>query len=321
MGVTRYEGGGGGNCYFVNVPISMKNVNFNQITNRQAVDAWYYEICDEERYPKKNAKGEFNLYHDTQVLWRSSVELGMGFAVQHNEGGTEVQVAGQYYPVGNFISQEASNPNDMKPICHTEEEVCKAYKSGKPLLGDCQGKLSSLVRGCGSLYTFSLSMDHWFFRGFKSGPLAAHTPLLQTVETCVLMRLKLAFAVTPFWVALVAFCRGQNFYSSISKQFCGCSPIFAQFLWVPEKPKTPPPKTQKPEPEDDEKEESDEIKELDESGEEKHVQRLKFGFGDGEMASAGGSKLFKMLSMFDSMKGGKIKVIHIGGPGLASLLG
>ncbi|XP_035700379.1 uncharacterized protein LOC118432987 isoform X2 [Folsomia candida] len=160
------------------------------------------------------------------------MKLGMGFAVQHNEGGTEVQVAGQYYPVGNFISQEASNPNDMKPICHTEEEVCKAYKSGKPLLGDCQGK-----------------------------------------------------------------------------------------LWVPEKPKTPPPKTQKPEPEDDEKEESDEIKELDESGEEKHVQRLKFGFGDGEMASAGGSKLFKMLSMFDSMKGGKIKVIHIGGPGLASLLG
>lgn len=95
MGVTRYEGGGGGNCYFVNVPISMKNVNFNQvskfiyafnlwtrriitisqITNRQAVDAWYYEICDEERYPKKNAKGEFNLYHDTQVLWRSSVEV------------------------------------------------------------------------------------------------------------------------------------------------------------------------------------------------------------------------------------------------------
>lgn len=58
--------------YWNNHPGLQPNIS-EQFEN--AVDNWYYEICDDKQYPKRNFQGDVNLYHDTQVLWRSSREV------------------------------------------------------------------------------------------------------------------------------------------------------------------------------------------------------------------------------------------------------
>ncbi|OXA48127.1 Golgi-associated plant pathogenesis-related protein 1 [Folsomia candida] len=102
-----------------------------------AVDGWYYELCDGVKYPRFDSNGDWNLNHNTQVLWRDSVEVGMGFATQASGGKTMVEVAAHYLPTGNWVSEGGDNLGP--PICHTEQQICSAYAAEEPLEGYCGG--------------------------------------------------------------------------------------------------------------------------------------------------------------------------------------
>ncbi|XP_029961495.1 Golgi-associated plant pathogenesis-related protein 1 [Salarias fasciatus] len=69
-----------------------------KLTGKEAVDSWYAEIKD---YNFKNPGFQGNTGHFTQVVWKSSTELGVGMATD----GNTAFVVGQYRPAGNI-----SNP-------------------------------------------------------------------------------------------------------------------------------------------------------------------------------------------------------------------
>ncbi|XP_054876490.1 ancylostoma secreted protein-like [Poeciliopsis prolifica] len=62
-----------------------------------AVDAWYSEIKD---YEFKRPGWQPNTGHFTQVVWKDTKELGLGFATD----GHTVFVVGQYRPAGNITN-------------------------------------------------------------------------------------------------------------------------------------------------------------------------------------------------------------------------
>ncbi|KAG9342198.1 hypothetical protein JZ751_016700 [Albula glossodonta] len=68
-----------------------------QLTGKEAVDSWYSEIKDYNfRKPGFNS----NTGHFTQVVWKSSKEVGVGLATD----GNIVFVVGQYSPKGNITN-------------------------------------------------------------------------------------------------------------------------------------------------------------------------------------------------------------------------
>ncbi|XP_069039377.1 GLI pathogenesis-related 2 isoform X2 [Lepisosteus oculatus] len=69
-----------------------------KLTGKEAVDSWYSEIKD---YDFNNPGFQSNTGHFTQVVWKSSLEVGVGQATD----GNTVFVVGQYSPAGNI-----SNP-------------------------------------------------------------------------------------------------------------------------------------------------------------------------------------------------------------------
>uniref|UniRef100_A0A672J0F4 Golgi-associated plant pathogenesis-related protein 1-like n=1 Tax=Salarias fasciatus TaxID=181472 RepID=A0A672J0F4_SALFA len=79
------------------------------LTGREAVDKWYSEIKDYDyRYPGFR----YNTGHFTQVVWRSSTELGVGVATD----GHRVFVVGQYLPPGNYSNRFEDNVRPKE--CH-----------------------------------------------------------------------------------------------------------------------------------------------------------------------------------------------------------
>ncbi|KAF4114682.1 Golgi-associated plant pathogenesis-related protein 1-like [Onychostoma macrolepis] len=64
---------------------------------KEAVDSWYSEIKD---YDFSSPGYQPQTGHFTQVVWKSSTELGVGLATD----GKTVFVVGQYRPAGNITS-------------------------------------------------------------------------------------------------------------------------------------------------------------------------------------------------------------------------
>ncbi|XP_016329445.1 Golgi-associated plant pathogenesis-related protein 1 [Sinocyclocheilus anshuiensis] len=64
---------------------------------KEAVDSWYSEIKD---YNFSSPGFQSSTGHFTQVVWKSSTELGVGLATD----GNTVFVVGQYKPAGNINS-------------------------------------------------------------------------------------------------------------------------------------------------------------------------------------------------------------------------
>ncbi|XP_026108243.1 Golgi-associated plant pathogenesis-related protein 1-like [Carassius auratus] len=64
---------------------------------KEAVDSWYSEIKD---YNFRSPGFQSNTGHFTQVVWKSSTELGVGLATD----GNTVFVVGQYKPAGNMTN-------------------------------------------------------------------------------------------------------------------------------------------------------------------------------------------------------------------------
>ncbi|KAG7324482.1 hypothetical protein KOW79_012498 [Hemibagrus wyckioides] len=73
-----------------------------KLTGEEPVENWYGEIKD---YDFRNPGFGSNTGHFTQVVWKSSKEVGVGLATD----GNTVFVVGQYNPAGNI-----SNPGYFK---------------------------------------------------------------------------------------------------------------------------------------------------------------------------------------------------------------
>ncbi|XP_037046709.1 Golgi-associated plant pathogenesis-related protein 1-like [Bradysia coprophila] len=72
------------------------------INGKDPVDSWYSEI---KQYNYKNATFSSGTGHFTQVVWKNSLELGVGVA----RVGNEVYVVASYYPPGNFGGEFSKN--------------------------------------------------------------------------------------------------------------------------------------------------------------------------------------------------------------------
>lgn len=92
----------GENLYVYN---SFGSQNFEEITNRPGIDAsilWYNEIKF-YRY-SKTRKLRFGpaVGHYTQMIWESTKEVGIGWAVSRSG---KLFVVARYYPSGNWIGE------------------------------------------------------------------------------------------------------------------------------------------------------------------------------------------------------------------------
>ncbi|XP_075903252.1 uncharacterized protein LOC142902242 [Nelusetta ayraudi] len=77
------------------------------LTGKEAVESWYNEIKD---YQWSNPGFASNTGHFTQVVWKSSTELGVGMATN----GKKVYVVGQYRPAGNINTREHFQENVLQ---------------------------------------------------------------------------------------------------------------------------------------------------------------------------------------------------------------
>ncbi|XP_048118557.1 Golgi-associated plant pathogenesis-related protein 1 [Alosa alosa] len=91
----------GENLYFSSSSAPIK------LTGKEAVENWYSEIKD---YDFSNPGFGSNTGHFTQVVWKSSTEVGVGIAMV----GNAVFVVGQYSPAGN-ISNEGYFEKNVLP--------------------------------------------------------------------------------------------------------------------------------------------------------------------------------------------------------------
>uniref|UniRef100_A0AAY4EJ34 SCP domain-containing protein n=1 Tax=Denticeps clupeoides TaxID=299321 RepID=A0AAY4EJ34_9TELE len=66
-------------------------------SGNEAVDKWYNEI---EKYKFSRPGFQSSTGHFTQVVWKSSKELGLGVATD----GRTIIVVGQYHPAGNVTN-------------------------------------------------------------------------------------------------------------------------------------------------------------------------------------------------------------------------
>ncbi|XP_044188103.1 Golgi-associated plant pathogenesis-related protein 1-like [Thunnus albacares] len=67
-----------------------------KLTGKEAVESWYNEIKD-YNWGRPGFSGSTG--HFTQVVWKESIELGVGLATD----GNNVFVVGQYRPPGNML--------------------------------------------------------------------------------------------------------------------------------------------------------------------------------------------------------------------------
>ena len=74
-----------------------------KITGKNMTESWYSEIKD---YNFRNPDEYGDTGHFTQVVWKESKELGIGYA--KSRSGNYYGVA-NYYPAGNFIGNYKEN--------------------------------------------------------------------------------------------------------------------------------------------------------------------------------------------------------------------
>ncbi|KAJ8261073.1 hypothetical protein COCON_G00167960 [Conger conger] len=78
-------------------------------TGKEAVDSWYSEIKD---YDFSKPGPSMETGHFTQLVWKSTTEVGVGLATD----GNTVFVVGQYSPAGNITSVEYFENNVLPPV-------------------------------------------------------------------------------------------------------------------------------------------------------------------------------------------------------------
>jgi hypothetical protein len=83
---------------------------FCEIIGRDATVAWYSEIKD---YDFNNPAITSATGHFTQLVWKGSEKLGIGFAFTPDQH--TLYVVAQYTPQGNILTQEADNI--LRPTC------------------------------------------------------------------------------------------------------------------------------------------------------------------------------------------------------------
>ncbi|KAI2657127.1 Golgi-associated plant pathogenesis-related protein 1 [Labeo rohita] len=93
----------GENVYYFSSSVS------KPASGKAAVDSWYSEIKDYNFSTPGNQPGTG---HFTQVVWKSSTELGVGLATD----GKTVFVVGQYRPAGNMINAGYYEKNVLPKI-------------------------------------------------------------------------------------------------------------------------------------------------------------------------------------------------------------
>ncbi|KAJ8286470.1 hypothetical protein GJAV_G00039590 [Gymnothorax javanicus] len=106
-------------------------------SGKEAVDSWYSEI---KNYSFSKPGFGSNTGHFTQVVWKSSEEVGVGLATD----GNTVFVVGQYSPAGNITNQGYFESNVLPPGSNVGDDNCK-------------GKTDSYRSTCDSLKELSVS--------------------------------------------------------------------------------------------------------------------------------------------------------------------
>ncbi|KAG4067484.1 hypothetical protein HA402_002761 [Bradysia odoriphaga] len=94
------------------------------INGTDPVDSWYSEI---KQYNYKNATFSSGTGHFTQVVWKGSLELGVGVA----RVGNEVYVVASYYPPGNFSGEFSKNLSIVQPsdkVIFRKDEHCPSKR-------------------------------------------------------------------------------------------------------------------------------------------------------------------------------------------------
>ncbi|XP_065657273.1 uncharacterized protein LOC105846266 isoform X2 [Hydra vulgaris] len=77
----------------------------------KAVESWYSEIKD---YNLRTHKSSGTTGHFTQVVWKSSIKLGVGATSVSQNGGYAVYVVGRYFPPGNYVGEYEKNVKPLK---------------------------------------------------------------------------------------------------------------------------------------------------------------------------------------------------------------
>ncbi|XP_066569301.1 GLI pathogenesis-related 2 isoform X2 [Amia ocellicauda] len=98
------------------------------LTGKEAVDNWYSEIKD---YNFCNPGFGGNTGHFTQVVWKSSKEVGVGLATD----GATTYVVGQYSPAGNISNQGYFEKNVLPldtPVSQAEGGTESPAKPSRP---------------------------------------------------------------------------------------------------------------------------------------------------------------------------------------------
>ncbi|MBN3323916.1 GAPR1 protein, partial [Atractosteus spatula] len=114
-----------------------------KLTGKEAVDSWYSEIKD---YDFNNPGFQSNTGHFTQVVWKSSLEVGVGQATD----GNTIFVVGQYSPAGN-ISNPGYFEKNVLPL-GTPVSRRTTHKATKiPDLQNARGHICFKERVIGSI--------------------------------------------------------------------------------------------------------------------------------------------------------------------------
>jgi len=74
------------------------------VNGRSPVECWYQEIKDYDFKNPKNKKGVVG--HFTQLVWKDSQQLGVGFAKSRTG---DCYVVANYFPAGNYMGEEMNN--------------------------------------------------------------------------------------------------------------------------------------------------------------------------------------------------------------------
>ena len=87
-------------------------VNQNSLLNQiYFISLRYNEIA---KYDFKKHKGNGTVGHFTQVVWRGSQKVGMGFAKVTKNEMNKIYVVARYAPAGNYVGKNAENVMPIK---------------------------------------------------------------------------------------------------------------------------------------------------------------------------------------------------------------
>ncbi|CAB3985204.1 cysteine-rich secretory -2 [Paramuricea clavata] len=91
-------------------------------------EVWYYNYCNDEVNFKRPGYESKETGHFTQVVWKASVQLGIGYARTADR--KTVYVVGRYLAHGNVAGQYAENVLKANYLFKTFQDNCAGYNGG-----------------------------------------------------------------------------------------------------------------------------------------------------------------------------------------------